>query len=161
MALYIGSERIASSRPSSYKVESYEHTHSINDIQDEGIPIARMKTLWTNPNPDSEFNSQTVTISKSLADFDYIMVIATTDPPSSLKQYIQSSWVPVGTGNYGLVSAMTVDGWSHARSFTIRSNTTIEFSDPAMYQHVAGGHNIYTTYLARAIPQRIIGIRIR
>lgn len=144
--------------------------YSILDMKNNGSllfgdsPLAAIQTLWTNPNPNADFLAQTVTLSRSLTNFDYIMVIATTDPPNTSKQYTSSSWVPIEIGNMGTITGIDINAWSHIRKFTIKSNTTIEFTKAVMIQHVAGGHNIYDNeaqYQARAIPQRIIGIRAR
>lgn len=39
-----------------------------------GRKRALMKPLWTNPSPDSNFAAQTITLSESAANFDFIMI---------------------------------------------------------------------------------------
>lgn len=127
------------------------------------VPAAGIQTIWTNPSPNASFAPQTVTLSKAITNFDYIMAIGSLEPLTTSKVYVQSSVVPAAVGNKGLINGMNIDFWEMSRLFTIDSNTTVTWSYGVMYDHSTGnkyGVNA-ANYQNRIIPQKILGIRAR
>ena len=119
-------------------------------------------SLWTNPNPTSDFANQTVTLSESMDNFKYLKFVykvyadAASNPTNEViipVEDFKTTNYTSGTVSLGLSSAANASGtnylWSRVAYYA--SNTTITFSSTR-----ATGAN--STNNARSVPTEILGL---
>ena len=106
-----------------------------------------IEDLWTNANPSNSFSAQDVALSKSIENFDFIVV------QFSFSQNDVSDKVSafgVAQLNQRICAAYTDDSWL-GRMGKITANTTIHFNN---------AYNSGTSQNTRLIPYKVIGVKL-
>ena len=122
-------------------------------------PTPTETTLWTNNSPTSSMaDSTTITLSSSVADFDYIRIesrksTSDTQEGSAIytKEFVQSCGS--ADGNNRMAIACNLSGTIWARTITCTSNTSFA----VRYARKIGSSGSST---ANVIPTRIVGIKM-
>ena len=117
---------------------------------------SKPKVLWTNPNPTSVFPAQDITLSNSLADFDYYEVLFLMSKFESL--CVSTGLIPASMGT-SLLSLRNSGGTgtiSRYRDITKTNDTTLAVT--TCYQSIAGNVS-QDTKIDRVIPFKILGYK--
>ena len=134
--------------------EGYTNITQGDIIHEDTIQGMAGVELWNNPNKSSSFSAQTITLSNSFANFDYLIL--------EYEAYVQTNGVvncraynyfrPMGGGSLEVLSGSWDNGERHikARVFKFISETQIE---------VASGYQEGTSNDRMVVPMRIYGIK--
>ena len=117
---------------------------------------SKPKVLWTNPNPTSVFPAQDITLSNSLADFDYYEVLFLMSKFESL--CVSTGLIPasMGTSLLSLRNSGSTGTISRYRDITKTNDTTLAVT--TCYQSIAGNVS-QDTKIDRVIPFKILGYK--
>ena len=123
------------------------------DDDGEGLVALQTKTLWTNPSPNSAMSAQTLTLSESMANYDYIMIeyYFNVADCSNSNVFIFS----IKNINYssGFVNYFDLHFGSNGfRRYNIVANNQVAF-ETASYDNSSILNKIL-------LPQKIIGIKL-
>lgn len=115
-------------------------------------------TLWTNSSPTSTFAAQSVTLSQSLSNFDYIRFEYrfSTSNSASYSVIIKASDVTnslTTSGNFTIALMVRSSSYYRSRRVTYNSLTSLEVSLAWDSNH-AGSSN------SEAIPTKIVGMKL-
>ena len=124
-----------------------------------GKATLKSTTLWSNPNPSSSFSAQTVTLSQSMANFDYIR-IRFQYSTSNTEQWNVIYSVAGLDGNTVSMGARKYDSSSindmRYRAVNGASNTTVAFTNSV--QHTSSSQSTSAAYI---IPYSIEGLKLQ
>lgn len=119
--------------------------------------FSKPKVLWTNPNPTSNFASQTITLNDSLANYSYYEILYKTYKDENIGYNtgkIPTNW---GTNINGMVNANDGGVRSRMRSVTINSSTQIEISSCSLINTKGDAYTFPND--DRLIPFKILGYK--
>ena len=108
-------------------------------------PLSYKTSLWTNPNPDANFAAQTITLSKSASQFDFLLFEYMYSATSG---YVMSQLMSADTTSIAMRVAQAGANRTGGRNCTV-SGTSVVFE--------AASFN-GSTNNAYCVPYRIIGI---
>lgn len=115
--------------------------------------------LWTNTSPSSSFASQTVTLSQSIDNFDYIKItqkihtsisgeLATLIPVEDFKKCLSAA-----DTHFNMAFSVNYSGQVYCRRIFYDSGTTVNFNN-AYYVNNSGSSN------SVCIPLKIFGVNV-
>lgn len=114
------------------------NTNAIGDLQGE--------IVWTNANPTSAFGSQTITLNKSLDNYNCYEIMFRQNTNTTNKRYMTTGKIPVGHG-----TILNAYSNNYRATGTTVSGNTISFESASV-----GG----TTDNEYVIPVYVIGYKI-
>lgn len=92
-------------------------------------------TLWTNPNPDTSFSAQTISLSQNISNFDYIKVEYKDNYSQDTATYKKdfyikvSDWMnPYTSGGSKIFGIYAYTNYAWCRQFTYTTETTLLIS---------------------------------
>lgn len=122
-------------------------------------PVSNNISLWSNPSENSSFSAQTVTLSDSIASYEYLEFrykASTTSGGMSRviipRSEFQASASSTANARYRM-GASSSSGTALARSFSYDTNTTVKFG--SCYTMATSSTSTHNTYI---IPLEVIGI---
>lgn len=114
------------------------NTNAIAELQGE--------IFWTNANPTSDFGSQTITLNKSLDNYNCYEIIFRQNKNSTNKRYFSTGKIPVGHG-----TILNAYGSNYRPTGTTISGNTIDFENAFVNNTTDNGY---------VIPVYVIGYKI-
>ena len=117
---------------------------ALNDLYENGG--VKPELLWTNPNPMTTFNSQTISL--NLEQYKYVIIVVVTEAPSWDLLPRSTSIVPVG--EYDSDIRLGATGTGGTRSNVMATTTGVSFGAGIMGT---------STNNNKAIPYKIYGVK--
>lgn len=142
---------VNSSVPSTNKVQAIDMNEIKNVVNNNADVTNGLKgtILWTNPNPNSSFEGQTITLSSD--DYDMLLFIYRTDLTIT---NCHSEFIIKGFGGQFDFFSTAVENRRWARRFAWISNTQFTFQDAWYYDG-----NSSTQQNSNLIPLYVIGYK--
>lgn len=110
-------------------------------------------TLWTNPNPTSAFNAQTITLSQSATDFDALLVYCRYNPTQNATNGIS---IASTSGITRLLAGQGTTGTAIGMRTMTVNGTSVTFTT-GQYN----GANSEGTNTQLCVPEKICGLKIK
>lgn len=135
-------------------------SEKLASLRQKGGSLSRT-VLWTNPNPTTAFNAQTVTLSDSISNYDYIEVsFYRADTVQTVSRTIipTADFINMTVANRNMMGAIGYFASAgttqyFARTFSYGTDRTVIFRNAAQ----VGGNT--TTYQTGAIPIEVAGLK--
>ena len=134
------------------ELETTDKTSIVNAINENNAEISNIngQLLWTNPNPTSAFEAQTITLDESLSNYNMYEIIFKTGSIAS-DPLADSGKLPIASGFFSSIIGDNI----YYRSWTV-SNNTITMSDAS---RIINYGSAPTTNNYGMLPMYIIGYK--
>lgn len=150
-----GTKEIVITGSGTTTVDVYDYANA--KITTTAYPGFDETTLWTNSSPSSSFAAQTVTLSQSYENFDFINITyckRTTETSLLSSVYLSTADLAAMGSNFRGVLGNRLDTTDRVRTFYPSSNTQIYFNTAYNYASSTQNNN-------QSIPTKITGLKFK